>query len=277
MLGTRYENYENSAALPFVLRTNILRTPHNLSREQNWHEELELQLCTDGEGQLLLGGEKFPFRKNDISVVNSNVLHYTATDSSLTYSCLIIRAAFCRQMGIDCDRLTFAPLIQSPVLTDLFLQLTAVCADKDAPLLTARAHHALLALLIELVSNHAAAGQNATPRSRTFDTVKQAITYLHRNYHRRITLNELAEHVMMDKYALCREFKKATGQTIFGYLGNYRCLRACELLKSGCSVSEAASSCGFENLSYFTKTFKKHIGQNPSTFRKDVRFSQGQP
>jgi AraC-like DNA-binding protein len=277
MLGTRYENYENSTALPFVLRTNILRTPHNLSRAQNWHEELELQLCTDGEGQLLLGGEKFPFRENDIAVVNSNVLHYTATDNNLTYSCLIIRAAFCRQMGIDCDRLSFRPLIQSPVLTDLFLQLTAVCADKDAPLPTAQAHHALLALLIELVNNHTDSVRNNTPKCRTFDAVKQAITYLHRNYHRRITLNELAEHVMMDKYALCREFKKATGQTIFGYLGNYRCLRSCELLKSGCSVSEAASSCGFENLSYFTKTFKKHIGQNPSIFRKDVRISQGHP
>lgn len=277
MLGTRYENYENNAALPFVLRTNILRTPHNLSREQNWHEELELQLCTDGEGQLLLGGEKYPFHKNDIAVVNSNVLHYTATNSSLTYSCLIIRTAFCRQMGIDCDSLAFTPLIQSPVLTELFRQLTAVCADKDSPLPTARANHALLALLIELVNNHAAAGQSASPKNKPFDTVKQAITYLHRNYHRRITLNELAEHVMMDKYALCREFKKATGQTIFSYLGNYRCLRSCELLKSGCSVSEAASSCGFENLSYFTKSFKKHIGQNPSTVRKDVRNTRPEP
>ena len=277
MLGTRYENYENSSALPFVLRTNILRTPHNLSREQNWHEELELQLCTGGEGQLLLGGEKYPFRRNDIAVVNSNVLHYTATNSSLTYSCLIIRTAFCRQMGIDCDSLSFSPLIQSPALTKLFLRLASACADEAAPLPTARAHHALLALLIELVTNHAAAGQNATPKSKSFDAVKQAITYLRRNYHRRITLDELAEHVMMDKYALCREFKKATGQTIFGYLGNYRCLRSCELLKSGCSVSEAASSCGFENLSYFSKAFKKHIGQNPSTIRKDVRISQGQP
>ena len=277
MLGTRYENYENRSALPFVLRTNILRTPHNLSREQNWHEELELQLCTDGEGRLLLGGEKFPFRKNDIAVVNSNVLHYTATSSRLTYSCLIIRTAFCRQMGIDCGSLSFSPLIQSPVLTELFLQLVAVCADEGASLSTARAHHALLALLIELVSHHTAAEQNAAPNSNAFEAVKQTITYLHRNYHRRITLDELAEQVLTDKYALCREFKKATGQTIFGYLGNYRCLRACELLKSGCSVSETASSCGFENLSYFTKAFRKNIGRNPSTIRKDVRISRRQP
>lgn len=43
-----------------------------------------------------------------------------------------------------------------------------------------------------------------------------------------------------------------------------RCRNANTFILSGLSISEAAYRCGFENMSYFSKTFKKYVGELPS-------------
>ena len=114
MIGTRHEEYNNFInGLPFVLNTDITRTRFNLSQENNWHENLEIQLCNEGSGNVLIDGQQYGFDKNDIVVVNSNAIHYTGTDEFLNYSCLIISTDFCRQIGIDTRYLTFESKIKS--------------------------------------------------------------------------------------------------------------------------------------------------------------------
>ena len=78
MLGTRYEEYEQMKnGLPFVLNAGIRRDRYNLSKETNWHENLEIQFCVNGEGELLSDGRRYPFCENDVAVINSNSIHYT--------------------------------------------------------------------------------------------------------------------------------------------------------------------------------------------------------
>ena len=61
--------------------------------------------------------------------------------------------------------------------------------------------------------------------------------------------------VLVDKYTLCRLFKKVTGQTVFEYLNRTRCLMAAEQIAEGATVTEAALASGYESLSYFAKSF----------------------
>ena len=218
---------------------------------------------------VLLNGQRHDFLKDDIVVVNSNVIHYTCTESRLTYSCLIISTEFCRQMGIDYDLLSFSPLIRDPRMTELFSQLIRVHAERDAPLRIAQLNKLLLEILISLGTRHVVR-ETVVPKSKSFDAVKNTLSYIRRNYHLKLTLEKISTEVMFDRYALCREFKKITGQTIFENLNQYRCLAASEHIKNGYSVSEAATMCGFENLSFFTKTFKKYIGVLPSACKPNL-------
>ena len=269
MSGARYEEYEVADnGLPFVLHVELERTPYLCSREQNWHEDIELQLCVDGCGTVLLDGERYCFEKDDVAVINSNSLHYTGTDNRLCYTCLIVRAGFCRQMGIDYTALRFSPIARDSDLVRQINELVALYRAEDEPYRVARLTALLLALLISLVRDHAHLETSRPSGEKTPETVKAALRYIRENSDRRVSLDEIARFACVDKFALCRAFKKFTGYALGEYSNRYRCRQAVEYLSSGHTVAETAALCGFDNLSFFTKTFKRYMGALPSQYKK---------
>ncbi|MBQ7045029.1 MAG: helix-turn-helix transcriptional regulator [Clostridia bacterium] len=250
------------------MNVNLERSRYNFSKENNWHDNLEIQICTEGSGAVLLDGKTFPFNKNDIVVVNSNVIHYTGTDSNLTYCCLILSNEFCRQVDIDPSVLIFEPFIKSPALADMLTQLREIYLTLDTPFRKARLNQTVLKILIELAEHHTVHKATTASSAKKYETVKAAISYIRDHYSQKITLDEIAKAVLCDKYALCREFKKLTGQTIVENLNNYRSVKAIDYLSDGYTVARTAALCGFDNLSFFTRTFKKYIGKLPSEYKK---------
>ena len=70
---------------------------------------------------------------------------------------------------------------------------------------------------------------------------------------------------------LCRIFREYTGQTPIDRLNSTRIDNACKLLaQKGVSVTEAALSVGFDDLSWFSRVFKKHKGVSPKEYRKRI-------
>ena len=269
MLEARREEYQRfKEGLPFLLYSDIKRSRVNYSKESNWHENLEIQLCTGGSGFVWLNGEKYEMADSDIVIANCDVIHYTGTDTDLTYSCLIISTEFCRNFGLDPKSISFEPIIKSARVSGLFLQLQSVYMDKSAAYRLAKLNGMLLNLLIELAEHYGDRREETYADTAKSKIIKSVISYIGERYNRKITLGEIAGAVLYDKYALCREFKKYTGQTIIDYLNRYRCFKAKELLGEGHSVAETADLCGFDNLSYFGKTFKRHVGHSPSRYKK---------
>lgn len=269
MIYTRHEEYNNSInGLPFVLNIGITLTPSTCSNAQNWHDNPEIQFCTKGHGEVLLNGKKYKFNKNDIIIANSNVIHYTTTDEYITYSCLIISAKFFKIFGIDYNSLEFSPFIQNPSLFSLLKKMIKIYTDDTVSFRAAKLNEILLHILIELSENYSKSKTIIKSKNKTLETVKSIIIFIRKNYNRKITLDEISKIVFTDKYTICREFKKLTGQTIVEYLNRYRCIKATDYLNEEYSVAQTSALCGFENLSYFTKTFKKYIGELPSDYKK---------
>ena len=104
-------------------------------------------------------------------------------------------------------------------------------------------------------------------KNKDFEKVKAAVKWIREHYAENVTLQTLANTLYTDKYALCRDFKRICGKTVTEYTNGYRCRLAAELIASGSTVAEAARSCGFENMSFFTKTFKKYMNVLPSSYK----------
>jgi len=99
--------------------------------------------------------------------------------------------------------------------------------------------------------------------------VRTALEYIKKNLGKKLSVDEVAEHVGLSKYYFLRIFKRVTGYTMTRYVNMIRCEYAKELLESGKhSIKEVALLCGFENYSYFTNVFKAYSGVLPSTIIK---------
>lgn len=269
MLEIRYEEYPRSSdCLPFVLRTGITVTPETRSAEPNWHDNLEIQLCTSGCGWVTLDEKTVYVKKNDITVVNSGVLHHISTENTIKYDSLIIDTQFCRQFGINPPEVRFC---QTPggQLAEYFSRLVNAYECYTGKCRTAELGKILLDLLIELRENHTVAENVVSDGGITLENVKKTIKYIRENYPEKLSLDDIAGNAMTDKYALSREFKRSTRYTVFQYLNGFRCKMAAEYISEGKSVSEAATLCGFGNMSFFTKTFKKYMGCLPSKYIND--------
>jgi AraC-like DNA-binding protein len=85
--------------------------------------------------------------------------------------------------------------------------------------------------------------------------------------HRPINLSEAAAIANMTEEAFCRYFKSHTRKTYITFLNEVRINNACKMLLNGSqSKSEVAYQSGFNNLSYFNRTFKKIIGKTPREY-----------
>lgn len=101
----------------------------------------------------------------------------------------------------------------------------------------------------------------------------KVIRYLHNNYHRRISLKEIAKESSQSVSNLCRTFKEGTGVTVLAYLQNLRITMAKRLIeKTNYSIATVAKLIGMEDESYFSRIFKREVGDSPNRYRKSGHF-----
>lgn len=109
-----------------------------------------------------------------------------------------------------------------------------------------------------------------TPRShKRVVQLKQALEFIESSYTSQVTLEEISQSVNMSPKYFCRFFQEMTHRTPIDYLNYYRIERACyQLLTTDQSITDVAYSSGFNDLSYFIKTFKKYKGTTPKKYLK---------
>lgn len=246
----------------FAQEANILACPCN------WHKNIEILLITDGYGTLQYGADRYTLHTGDLAVINSGALHRVESERGIHYYYLIVDENFWLENGLDPATYTFERLFRDTHTEALFQHVAAQAqhhAASDDPLSTAMLRNAVLALLVELCTHHAAP-KPPKPSTATAaeEYVKSTLDYINDNLARPLTLDLLAERCGITKYHLARAFKRYTGQTVFTYLNTLRCLEAELCIANGMSVTQAAFENGFDSLPYFSRTYKRLIGTSPS-------------
>jgi len=100
------------------------------------------------------------------------------------------------------------------------------------------------------------------------EAVMNAQKFMEEQYHRVLTLDEIAAAAGTSKYHFCRLYAKYTGVTPISHLTKIRIEEATRLLReTKQSVAKIAAATGFENSSYFGKVFRGIIGISPQQFR----------
>jgi AraC-like DNA-binding protein/ligand-binding sensor protein len=109
-------------------------------------------------------------------------------------------------------------------------------------------------------------GQQASVRSPLVRRAKEVIKERHGES---LHLDQVASELHVNRHYLSHMFHDQTGLTFTEYLKQTR-MEAMEdlLMKSDCTVTEAAFAAGFQSLSQANRVFHAETGQSPQAFRK---------
>lgn len=237
----------------------------------NWHENVEIMLITEGEGVIFYGSEEKRFKKGDIVIINSGIIHRTYCEKGFESYFIIIDESFAKENGLSAVDRIFTPIFRSDNTTRLFEAVVKEekAKRKDTPVGAAKLRLTVLELLIDICEEHSEIRNKKEKTEKASEQyVKKVMVHIGDRYAEELTLEGLAQLCGVTKHHLAREFKAYTGMTVLTYLNLIRCKNAEGCLLAGASVTETAVECGFESISYFSRTYKKLMGVSPSGVKK---------
>ncbi|MCP9768256.1 AraC family transcriptional regulator [Lacihabitans sp. LS3-19] len=94
--------------------------------------------------------------------------------------------------------------------------------------------------------------------------------FVEKNFEKDINTGNLAEISHLTIPAFCNYFKKNIGVSFTDFLNEYRINQACMMITEGNTISDVGFRCGFNSLSYFSRTFKTFKNMSPKDFQNKV-------
>ena len=111
--------------------------------------------------------------------------------------------------------------------------------------------------------------QSGSLSSSIRDKMFEARYIIEKQYRTPPNIDELAKYLGLCTTLMKRYFKKVFNRTIYGYLLDYRMLKAEQYLKDKLelNINEIAENVGYEHQTNFGVAFKKKFGVSPSDYR----------
>lgn len=105
-------------------------------------------------------------------------------------------------------------------------------------------------------------------QNKTAIKMQDVSRFMVHNYQRKITLDEVAKYVNMNRSSFCTFFKREKGKSFLTALNEYRIECSCLMLReTNRPVTDICYSVGFDDVPYFNRTFKKLKKVSPKDYR----------
>ncbi|MBS5546502.1 MAG: helix-turn-helix transcriptional regulator [Lachnospiraceae bacterium] len=102
----------------------------------------------------------------------------------------------------------------------------------------------------------------------TRERMRGLLDFIEEHYGEKITVQEAAERCYYSQSHFMKYFRQYMGVSFVEYLNSYRLFRAAGLLRTTDQpVTRIAQSCGFDNLSYFNRLFRRMYQMTPVQYR----------
>lgn len=246
----------------------------------HWHDHYEILHIVSGSFHLTLDNETKTYNAGDVIFITGGMLHGGNPQDSCVYDSIVFDLQMLMKDNHACAKTIYNimnhKIIVNTCLSDGNDRITPIINSISYALAGKRIGYefmtqGLLYQLIGVILEEKLYKENFTDAllNEHLNSVKDVLAYISDNYYNNITLESLAKIAGMNPKYFCRYFKSMTERTPIDYLNYYRIECACELLSTkDISIKETAISCGFNDESYFIKTFHKYKGITPKQFTR---------
>lgn len=243
----------------------------------HWHLEYELILVLSGRFHLSLDGKQYVLEAGDSAWISDGAIHGGEPENCV-YECVVFDLAALLRDTPLCTKSAKEFLTHSGSYTGKLEKgsVAAHLADKIFETMEKEQYGyewVTIGLLWQLMGNMIKKRNNVelnyNHSRQQISKLKAVLAYIRDNYDTQITLEELSDIAEMSPRYFCRAFSAMTGKTPIAYLNYYRIECAGEFIRlTDNSITDIAMSCGFNDMSYFSKQFKRYKNLTPSQYRK---------
>ena len=252
----------------------------------HWHEEMETIVVTDGSLRFSSEQGSTQLSAGEGIFINSNALHGAWEAGTQGFHIRTV-VFFPRLVGVGVDSVFWqkyispvlgnASLKQLPLHPDVPWQREAIgfinrtwesCRDEEYGY-ELRVRDALSQMMALLCANCPSADSKPSARElRRAERARQMVSFIHANFAEAVTAADIAAAAAVSESESVRCFRSVLGMPPIQYLKQYRIMRAAQLLQTtGKTAAEISGLCGFQDQSYFTRSFREQMGKTPAEYR----------
>ncbi len=260
-IGIKFEERGLSETQPVKFHKRSFYEDVNI--KMHYHSSLEINLCKNVKGSLIVEGFKFPLNDYSLVLLYPNVLHsYNISGNGGEIKVWHI--------GLNLfpflDGRKMESYLERKHKSVIMKKDHKNCTEDLLNLLSTGKKFLQASVLLKLFDEILESGNEQSAWYLADPFLQKIISYAEMNFHSRIPLDDAASVVHLSRYYFCRKFKTRTGSTFNEYINNLRMENSIICLNKGMSVSQAAVESGFEDISYFIKRFRRMYGVTPGTY-----------
>jgi AraC family L-rhamnose operon transcriptional activator RhaR len=278
--SAEYVGLSDSCPLRIATILQVVTTLHR-------HNFVELVIVNQGQGVHLTDTGSFTMHAGDVYLIPEGVAHAYRQVNNLILTNLyflpeqlhlplaeLLTLDIYRQGLHDGHPVLFH--LGAPTLVGVMHLLSALSQEMtQAPLGGPIMARALFCQLLVLLARHGVPIAEEMPEVVEVEAVDRLLAFLERHYSEPLTLEGLAAVGGMSVRSLTRKFKGRFGVTPMTYLQQLRIAHAMELLEVGDdSITDIALLVGFNDSNYFTRLYRRLLGNTPTSYRKLRRLGE---
>ena len=255
----------------------------------HFHEDYMLSLTLNVKGTRVTGQSVDNFTEKDLIIIFPRVPHcYKRDEAFAETNCEAVAVQFSRDMPnwqiFETESMLPIRKMLSQPVAGLWFAESVVDRVRDRLLqLPGLRGFASASLFLNILNDLATAGPDETgPIGAPYyemqpdgnARINKIVQFVEKNYHHKISLEDVGELVGMSASSVSRFFKQRTRHNFWDYLNGFRIDRAAQMMiETEHTISEISYACGFNNISNFNRVFRERIGTTPSDYRNKFKES----
>lgn len=249
----------------------------------HFHPEIELIFVYKGSGKRQIGSNISYFTDGDLILIGSNLPHCGMTNENTKNEYEVVIQFSMDFLGSQFwkapEMVRISSLLEKAKSGIVYGEEIKKALKPKIDALTEAASLTKLMIMIEILDELSqtqdykilnASKYYLQTQKEDNDRISVIFNYVKDHFKEQITLETVAELSNMTVPSFCRYFKKITNKTFTQFVNEYRITHSLKLLaEQPMSITEVCFDSGFNNFSYFNKTFKEHTQKSPSQYRKE--------